>query len=137
MLVVPARLGLALGGSDAGRSRGDSYKMTAQEMGVDHLRDVAVIVVLTLLIGPTHCMPQEGSNLPNLNTYFKQYVGLTDDQITAIRGGKPIAKNLRSRTPAEIFVFGAVYVNATPDSYVNFSTDFDRLRKLSGYLAIN
>lgn len=87
-----------------------------------------------LISGATHCWPQQ---TPNLNTYFKQYVGLSDEQVRAIRSGKAIAKTLRSRTPAEIFVFGAVYVNATADSYLNFSTDFDRLRKLSGYLAIN
>jgi hypothetical protein len=44
---------------------------------------------------------------------------------------------LHSRTPEEIFVFGAVYVNATPDSYLKFSRDFERLRKLPGYLALS
>jgi hypothetical protein len=98
------------------------------------LRNIAVVVALALISSITHCWPQKTRNL---QTYFKEYVGLSNDEITAIRSGKPIAKNLRSRTPAEIFVFGAVYVNATPDAYVNFSTEFDRLRKLSGYLAIN
>jgi hypothetical protein len=73
---------------------------------------------------------------PDLRTYFKQDIGLSDDQIAAIRNGDAVSKNLRSRTPDEIFVFGAVYIKAEADSYLKFSRDFDRLRTLPGYLAI-
>jgi hypothetical protein len=73
---------------------------------------------------------------PDLRTYFKEYIGLTDDQISAIRSGQAVAKNLHSRIADEIFVFGAVYIHATPESYLKFSRDFDRLRRLPGYLAI-
>jgi hypothetical protein len=73
---------------------------------------------------------------PDLRTYFKEYIGLSDDQIAAIRNGDAVTKNLRSRTPDEIFVFGAVYIKAEADSYLKFSRDFDRLRTLPGYLAI-
>jgi hypothetical protein len=73
---------------------------------------------------------------PDLLTYFKEYIGLSDDQIAAIRNGDAVSKNLRSRTPDEIFVFGAVYIKAEADSYLKFSRDFDRLRTLPGYLAV-
>jgi len=73
---------------------------------------------------------------PNLHAYFKEYVGLTDAQIASIRGGQAFAKNLHSRTADEIFVFGAVFVNAPPESYVKLSRDYGRLRQLPGYLAI-
>ena len=73
---------------------------------------------------------------PDLRTYFKDYIGLSDDQIAAIRSGQAVSKKLHSRTPDEIFVFGAVYINAAPESYLKFSRDFDRLRKLPGYLGI-
>jgi hypothetical protein len=72
----------------------------------------------------------------SLDTYFRDYIGLADDQIKAIRSGQAITKTLPSRTPAEIFVFDAVYINAKADAYANFSTDFDRLGEVSGYLAI-
>jgi hypothetical protein len=62
-----------------------------------------------------------------LQDYFKNSVGLSQNQIADIRGGKAFGKVLRSRTPDEIFVFGAVYINAHPESYVRFATDFDRL----------
>ena len=41
-----------------------------------------------------------------------------------------------SRTPAEVFLFGAIYIHAAPESYVKFHHDFDRLRKLPNYLAL-
>jgi hypothetical protein len=49
---------------------------------------------------------------------------------------QPYAVNLESRSPAEIFVFGVVYINADPESYVKFASDFKRLRQVPGYLAI-
>jgi len=68
--------------------------------------------------------------------FYREYVGLTDDQIASIRSGKAIAKIIDSPTPDEVFVFGSVYINATPDSYLKLALDIDQLRNLPGYLAI-
>jgi hypothetical protein len=68
--------------------------------------------------------------------FFEESVALTPDQIAAIRSGQPVAKTLPSRTPAEVFLLGAVYIHATPESYLKFAQDFDRLRKLPNYLAL-
>jgi hypothetical protein len=68
--------------------------------------------------------------------FFREVVGLSEDQITAIRSGKPVAKAIESRTPDEAFVFGSVYVEASPEKYVELASDVDALRKLPGYLAI-
>jgi hypothetical protein len=68
--------------------------------------------------------------------FFREYVGLTDDQMSEIRNGKPVAKVLESRTADEVFVFGAVYVKATPESYLKLASDMEALRKLPNYLAI-
>jgi hypothetical protein len=73
---------------------------------------------------------------PDLQTYFHLYIGLSQDQITAIRNGQPVTKALSSRTPAEVFLFGAVYIHAAPESYLRFAQDFNRLRKLPNYLAL-
>jgi hypothetical protein len=43
---------------------------------------------------------------------------------------------LLSRTPAEVFLFGAVYIHAAPESYREFAHDFGRLRELPSYLAL-
>jgi hypothetical protein len=68
--------------------------------------------------------------------FFREFVGLSEDQIGAIRSGKAVAKVIESRTPDEVFVFGAVYVEARPESYLELASDVDTLRKLPGYLAI-
>jgi len=77
-----------------------------------------------------------GPSASNLEPYFQQYIGLTRQQIRDLRSGQAISKTLLSRSPAEIFVFGAVYVNASPDVYIAQATNFNRLRDLPGYLAI-
>ena len=71
-----------------------------------------------------------------LESYFRQNIGLKQDQVDDIRKGKPVVKVMKSRIPDDIIVFGAVHVNATPESYIEFFTDFDRLRTLPAYLAI-
>ena len=73
---------------------------------------------------------------PGLQTFFKDYVKLNQDEIEEIQRGKTIAKVLESRTPDEVFVFGGVYIAAAPESYLKLAGDLDQLRKLPGFLAI-
>jgi hypothetical protein len=68
--------------------------------------------------------------------FFREFAGLKEEQIAAIHSGKAVAKVVESRTPDEVFVFGAVYVEATPESYLKLASDIDALRKLPSYLAI-
>jgi len=68
--------------------------------------------------------------------FFRDYAGLKEEQITAIRNGKAVAKVVESRTPDEVFVFGSVYVNSTPEKYLKLASDIEALRKLPSYLAI-
>src|SRR5690349_20943562 len=44
--------------------------------------------------------------------FFREFIGLNEDQIAAIRSGKAVAKVVESRTPDEVFVFGSVYIEA-------------------------
>ncbi len=92
--------------------------------------------VLALILLTAAALTGSSQSNPDLVTYFHQYVGLSADQIAAIRSGQPFAKNLPSRTPAEVFLWGAVYIHAAPESYLKFAHDFDRLRKLPNYLAL-
>jgi hypothetical protein len=71
-----------------------------------------------------------------LDGFFKQNIGLSQAQIDLIRSGQPVAKSLPSRTPDEVFLFGAVYIHATPEAYMQFAGNFERRRKLSGYLGL-
>jgi hypothetical protein len=99
------------------------------------IRILMCIVALTLLIVAA-ALPGSSQSNPDLQTFFRQDIGLSQDQITAVRSGQAVAKNLQSRESDEVFVFGAVYINAAPESYLKLSRDFDRLRKLPEYLAI-
>jgi hypothetical protein len=65
-----------------------------------------------------------------LQSFLRQDIGLSDDQIAAIRGGKPVAKALDSRSPAEVYMFGAVYINATPEAYYKFARDVNQMRAI-------
>jgi hypothetical protein len=93
------------------------------------------VVPLTFLIIAA-AVPGSSQSNPDLQAFFRQDIGLSQDQIAAIRSGQAVAKNLHSRNSHEIFVFGAVYINAVPESYLKFSRDFDRLRELPEYLAV-
>jgi hypothetical protein len=81
-------------------------------------------------------LPGSSQSNPDLQTFFRRDIGLSEDQISAIRNGQPVAKTMPSRTPAEVFLFGAVYIHAAPEKYLAFARDFDRLRKLPNYLAL-
>jgi len=96
-------------------------------------RSMMRIALCFLVVSAVHCVSQTRAEL---DTYFRQDVGLSQDQVAAIRGGQAVSMKMPSRIPDEIIVFGAVFVNATPERYLELAYDFDRLRKLPGNLAI-
>ena len=71
-----------------------------------------------------------------LQEFFRENIGLNQDQISDIQNGKPVVIALPPRSPAEVFLFGAVYIHAAPESYLQFAMDLDRFRKLPNYLAL-
>jgi len=73
---------------------------------------------------------------PKLQRFFQQNIGLNEDQISSIRDGEPVAKALPSRTPDEMFLFGAVYIHAAPEAYLLYARDLDRIRKVPSFLAL-
>jgi hypothetical protein len=99
------------------------------------IRNVMSTAASLVLIATT-ALPGSSQSNPDLQTFFRQNIGLSQDQIAAIGSGKPVTKVLPSRIPAEVFLFGAVYIHAAPESYLQFAIDFDRLRKLPNYLAL-
>jgi hypothetical protein len=99
---------------------------------------IRAAILLTLVLST----PIAAGSYPNEGVvepfkFFRQYVGLNDDQISAIQAGKAVARILDSRTPDEVFVFGAVYVHSTPEAYLKLASNVDSLRKLPSYLAIH
>jgi hypothetical protein len=98
-------------------------------------RKVMLTASLLVLMGAAS-LPGSAQSNPDLQKFFRENIGLTADQIAAIQSGKPVAKALQSRTPAEVFLVGAIWIHAAPERYVHFAQDFDRLRKLPNYLAL-
>jgi len=62
--------------------------------------------------------------------------GLTADHIAAIDDGKPVARVLSWGTSSEVYVFGAVHVDGSPDVYVSAARDVTRLRGTEGYSGV-
>ena len=67
------------------------------------------------------------------NKFFHDFIGLTDDQIRAIRDGKAVAKVLESPTPDEVFLVRCISI-PLPDAtwpWHRTSTPYD------GFLVIS
>src|SRR5271154_6374163 len=95
----------------------------------------AALLILSLGWLPVSNAQNDAQNIEPFK-FFRDDVGLKEDQIGAIRDGKAVAKVVESRTPDEVFVFGSVYVQSTPEKYLKLASDTDALRKLPSYLAI-
>lgn len=72
----------------------------------------------------------------DLRKFFRQDLGLTEDQIADIRRGKAVVNALPPRMPDEVFLLGAIYIRAVPEKYLQFEHDFDRRRELPAYWAL-
>jgi hypothetical protein len=100
-------------------------------------RRVSSVIVFALLLLPlsqAEIYTADSSAEPD--KFFRDFVGLHDDQIREIREGKALAKVLDSPTADQVFVFGSVRINSTPERYLKFASDIDALRKLPSYLAL-
>jgi len=97
------------------------------------IRSVALLALMLLPLFAAWAPANEET----VEQFFREYIGLNNDQIAEIRAGKAVARILDSRTPDEVFVFGAVYVQSTPEDYLRLASDVDSLRKLPNYLAIH
>ncbi len=63
-------------------------------------------------------------------------LGLTPQQIAAIDAGRPVAKVLSWGGPSEVYVFGAVHVDGSPETYLEAARDVGRLSGTPGYQGI-
>jgi hypothetical protein len=111
----------------------DAVKCTGRKAVIIRSLVAAAAVLLLMLRAPAPGFSQAGdppADPPDVQTFFRRDIGLSDDDIAAIRAGKPVAKALTSRSPSEVFLFAAVYINATPDAYYKFARDVNQMRKI-------
>lgn len=92
-----------------------------------------LVVGVLVSAGTLLCFAQAGREP---NTFFKEHLKLDDGQIADIEKGKPVTKVLPTQTPAEVAVFGAIYINASPEEYLKAAQNVAALRKSPNYLGV-
>jgi hypothetical protein len=97
---------------------------------------IGIAVLGAMLLGRSIAQSAAEGPPAEVENFFHEFVGLNDDQIHDIRAGRALAKVLQSPTPDEVFIFGAVYINSTPESYLKLAADIGALRRLPSYIAI-
>lgn len=95
-------------------------------------RTVVSLLVFLALLSARDLAAQTSASA---QAYF-QKIGLTANEIDSVKNGQAVAKSLKTRNANEMFIFGAVFVNAAPEAYLKFVDDYARLRKLEEYIAI-
>jgi hypothetical protein len=95
---------------------------------------IKVFVLVSIVLSGV--LVSAGQTMQEPRTFFKEQIGLSDDQLATIDGGRVVVKALPSKTAAEVFIFGAVHVNAAPEDYLKFAFDMSRLRILPSYLGV-
>src|SRR5215510_10465375 len=93
-------------------------------------------ILLSLLLLTSNIRSAASEQVFVVDKFLRENVGLKAGQIDSVHAGKAVAIVLQSPIPDEVFVFGTIYVEATPESYLQFANNFDTLRKLPSYLAI-
>lgn len=98
--------------------------------GVGIMRSLAVTAFL--ICAALSCAGQTGEPY----TFFKESIGLQDDQIADIKRGKAVTKPLSTKTPDEVAVFGAVYIHGSVEDYLKAAQNVNSLRGSPNYLGI-
>ena len=65
-------------------------------------RDPAILFIFAILAAG-FSLPAASQTSAELQNYFRESIGLSQEQIADIGQGKAVAKVLKSRTPAEMF----------------------------------
>lgn len=96
------------------------------------MTNATVLIGLSLL----SCFPAGGQPTPELRGFFRDQIGLSEEQIDMIARGRSVAKVLSTGTSAELLVFGAVFINAPAEAYVRLAFDINHLRQSPSYLNV-
>lgn len=88
------------------------------------MRLAVIITLFALALAPAQAQTDW-----NVRPYFQQ-VGLTAEQIDGVmHQGQALAISLPTRNENEIYLFGAIYINATPAEYLRYYTEFTHSRE--------
>lgn len=99
------------------------------------LRKIVPFVVVAIVAAGAGALCQSQTP-PDLQTFFQANIGLSKGEIASINSGQAVSKVLPSRTPSELFLFGAVYVHTVPEKYVELARDYEERRTVPSFLAL-
>ena len=68
--------------------------------------------------------------------YLVNTVKLAENELTDLVEGKPVVTILETGEREEVLVFGAVFIESTPQAFVDLYRDLEKLGGNEGYLAI-
>jgi hypothetical protein len=88
------------------------------------VRAAMVIGMAVVCAGPSQSA-HAGSFPPLLDAYISSDVDLTPAERTSLLAGGPVVKLLRADPSKEVSVFGAVWINASPEAYVSLVKDIE------------
>ena len=98
------------------------------------MRDAHPVLAATLVTALVSAAPQQATFPAELDAYLTSSVGLTPAERQSLLAGAPVTKMLEADASREVAVFGAVWVNASPDDYVRAVTDIERLERGESFL---
>jgi hypothetical protein len=75
-------------------------------------------------------------SVDEIRSFLQKKALFTPAEIARVDSGQAFAKLLPAPSPDYIYVFGAVYVKATPEEYMRYAADAEFLRKLPQYMAL-
>jgi hypothetical protein len=81
-------------------------------------------------------MAGQAQSVDEIRSFLQDRGLFTQAEIARVESGQAFAKLLPTPSPDYIYVFGAVYVRATPEQYLGYAGDAEYLRKLPQYLAL-
>jgi hypothetical protein len=72
----------------------------------------------------------------DVETFLRQYIKLTDDEIRQVSEGEALAKVIDTGEKPEVVIFGGVYIEAPIEDYIKVSRNVKGLEKTENYLAV-
>jgi hypothetical protein len=93
-----------------------------------------VLTLSAILSGAGDALSQDAEKQPY--TFFKNNIKLTDKEVRTIQQGTPVTKILETPVKNEVAVFGAVWVNAPTEDFVERQMDIENFETGDAVLAI-
>ena len=93
--------------------------------------DLACVV---LLVCPFVLAAQQPT--PRSRDFLVNTVGLTTDEMDTLTAGRPVVKIEETGERAEVLIFGAVFIDASPSEFVDLYRDLEKLEGNEGYLGL-